>query len=86
VNPAALLDELADAGVTLSLNGNRLHYQTRPGVGIAPIADRIRNTKIQSRRCSPCSTSKTRSCRPRRWRPRPLIGSTTTTCGAAGTN
>ena len=45
MNPAALLDEFADAGVILSLNGDRLHYQTRPGVGIAPNADRIRNAK-----------------------------------------
>jgi hypothetical protein len=38
---AALLDELAAAGVRLSLAGDALRYQTRPGVSIAPYREQI---------------------------------------------
>jgi hypothetical protein len=38
---AALLDDLAAAGVRLSLAGDALRYQTRPGVSIAPYRERI---------------------------------------------
>src|SRR5215218_7349778 len=41
----ALLAQLADAGVTLTQNGDRLHYQTRPGVSIAPYRERIQEAK-----------------------------------------
>jgi hypothetical protein len=41
----ALLAELADAGVTLTRNGDRLHYQTRAGVSIAPYRERIQEAK-----------------------------------------
>ena len=45
MNAAALLDELAEAGVTVTRNGDHLHYQTRPGVRIAPYRERIRQVK-----------------------------------------
>jgi hypothetical protein len=50
VNAAELLVELEAAGVRLSLAGNDLHFQTRPGVSIAPYADRIREHKPALRR------------------------------------
>ena len=37
----ALLADLEAAGVRLSLAGDELRYQTRPGVSIAPYRDRI---------------------------------------------
>jgi hypothetical protein len=41
MNAATLLAELATAGITLSRNGDRVHYLTRPGISIAPYRDRI---------------------------------------------
>ena len=41
MSAAALLAELEAAGVRLSLAGNDLRFQTRPGVSIAPYRDRI---------------------------------------------
>ena len=38
---AALLDDLAAAGVRLSLAGDALRYETRPGVRIAPDREQI---------------------------------------------
>jgi hypothetical protein len=40
------LDELAAAGVRLSLEGDALRYQTRPGVGIAPYREQIAVHKL----------------------------------------
>jgi hypothetical protein len=45
VSAAALLAELAAAGITLTRHGDRLHYQTRPGVRIAPYRERIIESK-----------------------------------------
>jgi hypothetical protein len=42
---AALLDELAAVGVRLSLAGDALRYQTRPGVSIAPYREQITTNK-----------------------------------------
>jgi hypothetical protein len=42
---AALLDDLAGAGVRLSLAGDDLRYQTRPGISIDHFRDRIREHK-----------------------------------------
>jgi hypothetical protein len=44
---AALLTDLADAGITLTRNVDRVHYQTRPGVSIAPYRARIREAKTE---------------------------------------
>jgi hypothetical protein len=41
MSAAALLAELEAAGVRLSLAGDALRFQTRPGVGIAPYRERI---------------------------------------------
>src|SRR5688572_23924343 len=41
MNAATLLDELAVAGVRLSLAGDDLRYQTRPGVSLAPYREQI---------------------------------------------
>jgi len=41
VSAAALLAELEAAGVRLSLAGDGLRFQTRPGVSIAPYRERI---------------------------------------------
>ena len=40
-----MLAELEAAGVRLSLAGDGLHFQTRPGVGIAPYRERIAASK-----------------------------------------
>jgi hypothetical protein len=45
VSAAALLSELEAAGVRLSLAGDALRYQTRPGVRIAPYRERISTSK-----------------------------------------
>ena len=45
MNAAALLAELDAVGVRLSLAGDDLHYQTRPGVRIAPYRERIQESK-----------------------------------------
>jgi hypothetical protein len=45
VSAAALLVELNADGVRLSLAGDDLRYQTRPGVSIAPYRDRILENK-----------------------------------------
>jgi hypothetical protein len=45
VTLTALLADLEAAGVRLSLAGDDLHYQTRPGVSIAPYRDHIRANK-----------------------------------------
>jgi hypothetical protein len=45
MSAAALLTELSDAGITLTRNGDRLHYQTRPGVTIGPYRAHIREAK-----------------------------------------
>jgi hypothetical protein len=42
---ATLLDELQAAGIRLSLASENLHYQTGPGVSIAPHRARIRENK-----------------------------------------
>jgi hypothetical protein len=42
VTPTALLAELEAAGVHLTRHGDRLHYQTSPGVRIAPYAEAMR--------------------------------------------
>ena len=41
MSAAALLVELEAVGVRLSLAGDDLHYQTRPGVSIAPYRAQI---------------------------------------------
>lgn len=41
MTPDALLDDLDAAGVRLFLAGDRLRYQTRPGVSIEPHRERI---------------------------------------------
>jgi hypothetical protein len=41
MSAAVLLDELEAAGVRLSLAGDDLRYQTRPGVGIALYREQI---------------------------------------------
>lgn len=38
---ASLLTELEAAGITLTRNGDRLHYQTQPGVSLEPFRDQI---------------------------------------------
>jgi hypothetical protein len=45
VSAAALLAEFEAAGVRLSLAGDALHFQTRPGVGIASFAEYITTNK-----------------------------------------
>jgi hypothetical protein len=45
VSAAALLIELEQAGVRLSLAGDDLHYQTQPGVSTTPHRARIRESK-----------------------------------------
>ena len=45
MNAAAVLAELNTAGVRLSSAGDDVHYQTRPGVRIAPYRDRIQESK-----------------------------------------
>jgi hypothetical protein len=45
VSAAALLAELEAAGVRLSLAGDALRFQTRPGVAIAPYRERITANK-----------------------------------------
>ena len=45
MSAAALLDELEAAGVRLSLAGDELRFQTRPGVRIAPYRERITASK-----------------------------------------
>jgi hypothetical protein len=47
MSAAALLDELAQAGVRLSLAGDDLRYHTHPGVSIAPFRARIQATKSE---------------------------------------
>ena len=47
---AALLDDLAAAGVRLALAGDDLRYQTRPGVSISPHRERITAHKPALRR------------------------------------
>ena len=42
---AALLTELEEVGVHLSLGGEDLRFQTRPGVSIAPCRKRIQDHK-----------------------------------------
>lgn len=41
MSAAALLAELEATGVRLSMAGDDLHFQTRPGVSIAPYRERI---------------------------------------------
>ena len=45
MSAAALLAELVDAGVTLTRNGDRLHYRTQSGVSIGPFAKDITANK-----------------------------------------
>ena len=45
MSAAALLTELDDVGVRLSLDGDDLRFQTRPGVSIAPYRERITASK-----------------------------------------
>jgi hypothetical protein len=45
VSERGLLADLERAGVRLSLAGDDLRYQTRPGVSIAPYRDRITDHK-----------------------------------------
>jgi hypothetical protein len=45
VSAAALLAELEAAGVRLSLVGDALRFQTRPGVSIAPYREQIATHK-----------------------------------------
>jgi hypothetical protein len=45
VSAAALLVELEAAGVHLSLAGDALRFQTRPGISIAPYRERITANK-----------------------------------------
>jgi hypothetical protein len=45
MSAAVLLDELEAAGVRLSLAGDDLRFQTRPGVSIAPYRERITANK-----------------------------------------
>jgi hypothetical protein len=45
MSAAALLAELDAAGVRLSLAGDDLHFQTRPGVSIAPYREQITANK-----------------------------------------
>ncbi len=45
MNAAALLRELEAAGVRLSLKGEGLHIQARPGVSIAPHREQITEHK-----------------------------------------
>jgi hypothetical protein len=42
----ALLDDLESAGVRLTLAGDDLRYQTRPGVSIAPYRDLVAESKL----------------------------------------
>jgi hypothetical protein len=46
VTAAALLDDLAAAGVRLSLADDDLHYQTQPGGSLAPHVERITAHKL----------------------------------------
>jgi hypothetical protein len=45
MSAGALVDALASAGVRLSLADDGLHYQTRPGVSIAPYREQITEHK-----------------------------------------
>ena len=45
MSAAALLAELDAAGVRLSLAGDALRFQTRPGVTIAPYREKIADNK-----------------------------------------
>ena len=45
MSAGALVDELAAAGVRLSLAGDDLRYQTKPGVSIAPSREQIVTNK-----------------------------------------
>lgn len=41
MNTSAFLRELASAGVTLTRNDDRLHYETSPGVSLEPFRAQI---------------------------------------------